>query len=396
VNSLPLGHDAIQGAGPNKGFYEQADAPELRGYFERAMHECLLPTGRVRRFPSCQYLGDRRFVSMRSGEIYDVKVRNKVVDATYLEPSIPATTPPPFEVEAGARCIPVSELPQALGEASGFVIIGAGKTAMDACLWLLDQGVAPGDIRWIKPREAWLVNRAYVQGREQVGMLIEGVSLQLEVAANAGTVDELFDGLVATGQWLAPDEGVRPSMYKAAITSAGELEQLRRIEDVIRLGRVRRLERDAIRLEHGDIPTSRDSLHVHCAAIGLNRAPAVPMFTDERITLQPVRTGLIPFNAAMVGLVEATRGETHEKNRLCPPNRLPDEPLDWLRGILIGTRADYRWSKEADLAAWLERARLNPMQGVRARAAEPRVQSAVKRYVENVGPALEKLQSFVN
>ena len=67
-----------------------------------------------------------------------------------------------------------------------------------------------------------------------------------------------------------------------------------------------------------------------------NLAPAVPIFTAERVTPQPIRTGLVPFNAALVGFVEATRDDLAEKNRLCPPNRLPDVPLDWVRGTLIG------------------------------------------------------------
>ena len=395
VNSLPLGGDAIQENGPNKGFYEQASAPEIRAYFDRVMRQRLLATGSVRHYPGCQYLGDHRFVSRRTGETFEVKVRRKLVDATYLEPSVPATTPAPFEIGAGARCVPVSELPGTASEAHGFVIIGAGKTAMDACLWLLQSGVPPEDIRWIKPRDAWLLNRAFVQGCEQVGNLMEGLSLQIEAAAHAASTEDLFERLVGSGQWLLTDEDVRPTMYKAAIASTGELEQLRRIENVVRLGHVRRLERDAIYLDQGSVPTSSSHLHVHCAAIGLNRSPAVPMFADDRITLQPIRTGLIPFNAAVVGFVEAARDDTAAKNRLCPPNRLPDEPLDWLRGILIGTNADYLWSKEPDMAAWLEKARLNPMHGLRAKGADPQVQRAMRRYVENVRPALARLAQLL-
>ena len=100
------------------------------------------------------------------------------------------------------------------------------------------------------------------------------------------------------------------------------------------------------------------------------------MFTADRITLQPIRSGLIPFNAAMVGFVEATRDDLAEKNRLCPPNRLPDIPLDWVRGTLIGMKADYLWSKDPRSATWLERARLNPSRGLRQRIDDRSVQQA--------------------
>jgi len=43
-----------------------------------------------------------------------------------------------FAVAEGVRCIPVGELPRLAPPApERFVIIGGGKTALDACIWLL-------------------------------------------------------------------------------------------------------------------------------------------------------------------------------------------------------------------------------------------------------------------
>ena len=52
---------------------------------------------------------------------------------------------------------------------------------------------------------------------------------------------------------------------------------------------------------------------------------------DGRITLQSLRVGLLPFAAALIAFVEATREDVEVKNYLCPPNRQPDAPLT-LRG----------------------------------------------------------------
>jgi hypothetical protein len=394
VNSLPLGSETIDRHGSNKGMYERATAPEICAYFDRVMQQHLLPSGQVRYYPMCDYVGPHRFVSRISGDEYEVKVRKKLVDATYLEPSIPASHKAPFAVAPEARCVPVNELARVTERADRYVIVGAGKTAIDACLWLLEIGVAPGDIRWIKPRDSWLLNRAFAQGGELVGALFEGISLQVEAAANAASLDDLFARLEGCEQLLRIERKVWPTMFKVATVSAGELEQLRKIEDVVRLGRVRRIERDAIALDEGSVPASPRQLHVHCAARGLNPAPAVPIFTADRITLQPIRTGLIPFNAAVVGFVEATRDDVAVKNRLCPPNRLPDVPLDWVRGTAIALKADYRWSKEPDIAEWLERSRLNPARGLRDRGGEPRVQQAWARFVEYVGPGLARLEQL--
>ncbi len=394
VNSLPLGSEAIDRHGPNKGFYERAGASEICAYFDRVMQQVLLPSGKVRYFPMCEYMGGHRFVSRLSGDEFQVRVRKRQVDAAYLEPSVPATFAPPFEVEPGARVVPVNDLVRMASRADGYVIVGAGKTAVDACLWLLETGVAPEAITWIKPREAWLLNRHFAQCGELVGSLFEGLSLQLEAAAQATSLDDLFARLEATRQIFRVDEEVAPSMYTSATMSTGELEQLRRIRNVVRLGRVRRIERDRIVLEGGTLPTNTRHLHVHCAAKGLKAAPALPIFTAERITLQPIRSGLIPFNSAIVAFVEATRDDLVEKNRLCPPNPLPDVPLDWVKGTFIGMQADYLWSKQPDLRDWLERARLNPSRGIMARAGDPQVQAAATRFQANVRPGLAQLGRF--
>ena len=394
VNSLPLGTDAIDTRGRNRGSYEQASAAEICAYFERAM-ERLLASGRVRYFPMCDYLGPHRFVSRVSGEQYAVKVRRKHVDATYLQTTVPRSYAAPFEIAPGARCVPVHELASVGERPEGYVIIGAGKTAIDACLWLLDTGVAPERICWIKPREAWLTNRAYAQGGELVGTMFEGISLQMEAAAHATSFEDLFARLSAAGQLLRVDHHVTPSMFRGATMSTAEVDELRRISNVVRLGHVRRIERDAIVLDEGAIPTSPRHLHVHCAAPGLNPAPGVPVFAADRITLQPIRIGLTPFNAALVGFVEATREDLAVKNRLCPPNPLPNTALDWVRGTLVAMKADYLWSSEPDLVDWLERARLNPSRGLRRRMGEPRVQEAWQRFTANVRPGLTRLEQLL-
>lgn len=78
-------------------------------------------------------------------------------------------------------------------------------------------------------------------------------------------------------------------MYRGAILSQREVESLRTVERVIRQGRVRTIGRDRIDLEEGLLPTPPGHVHVDCTAAGLRLAPAVPIFTIDRITLQQVR-----------------------------------------------------------------------------------------------------------
>ena len=217
----------------------------------------------------------------------------------------------------------------------------------------------------------------------------------MEAAAQAGSEEDLFARLDHSAQFRRVERTAPATMYKSATIADWELELLRGITNVVRLGHVTRIERDRIVLERGEVPTRASHLHVHCAADGLRRPPALPIFAGERITLQPVRTGLVSFNAALVAFVEAHRDDDAEKNRLCPPNPLPDSALDWARTTLIQMRAGRAMSKESDIQRWLEGARLNPMRGIRGRAGDPAVQLASRRFAESVGPGLARLQQLV-
>jgi hypothetical protein len=95
--------------------------------------------------------------------------------------------------------------------------------------------------------------------------------------------------------------------------------------------------------------------------------------------------------------VRGSNAQRHRREEpALPPNRLPDVPLDWVRGTLIGMQADYLWSKDRAISEWLERVRLNPSRGLRQRTDDPQVQQASKRYAENVRYALQKLQQFLS
>jgi len=158
VESVTLGADAIDRSGFNEGFYELASADELRAYYARVMDQSFVPSGRVRYFACSEYLGGasgaHRFSSRLTGATHDVRVRRKLVDTTYLEGRFPATSAPPFEVAQRVRCIPAGDVTRLDRGAGRFVVIGAGKTALDTCVWLLSHGVPPEAIRWVKPRES--------------------------------------------------------------------------------------------------------------------------------------------------------------------------------------------------------------------------------------------------
>ena len=386
VSSVPLGQDALDVAGTNAGYYELAGADEIRAYFAHVMHRRFLPSGRVRYFPNSDYLGDNRFVSRLAQASWNVRVRRKLVDTTYLEGAIPATSAPPFAVADGVRCVPAGEIARTTERAERFAIIGAGKTALDACVWLLEQGVPAAAIRWIKPREAWWLNRRFNQPHTLLPDFYRGMAIQLEAMAQATSIQDLFARLETEGFCLRIDPGVAPTMFRGAVISEGELELLRRIEDVVRLGHVRRIERDEIVLDEGRVPTSERTVHVHCASKGLPRPPLRPIFEPGRVTVQPFLWGFACYQFAMLGVVEATVESDEEKNRLCPPIPYWDANTDYLSAFLAMLANERARTAYPALANWANETRLNPLGGIAQYRDAPNVVDTRER-IKRVGAA---------
>jgi hypothetical protein len=394
VNSTVLGRDRIEPDGREAGFYERAAGTEICGYYDEVMRHRLLASGRVRFFPMCEYLGDRWFRSELTGADTDMTVRKAVVDATYMASRVPATDPPPFAVADGVACVPVGELVHVTTPPAGYVIVGAGKTAMDAVCWLLDRGTPPGDITWIRPREAWLLNREFFQPGEGVLRTFEGVVVELETVVECDSIDEVYERLEDREIAMRIDPSVRPEILRGATISRGELDQLRRVEHVVRLGYVERIDRDAITLTHGSVPTSPGHLHVHCASRGLSDNPPRPVFTDDDIALQVVTRVSLPLSAALIAYVESTGRTMDEKNRLCPPNPWPQTPFDFTRHLLYGMRTEMGWTSAPDVVAFVEDSRTNLMQGLAEHPERAALSDLQRRFLEALMPALDKLDMF--
>ncbi len=394
VNSTPLGLDRIELHGRDAGFSERASGTEICAYYDEVMRHRLSSSGRVRFFPMCDYLGDGRFRSRLTGAETVVSVRRSIVDATYMASRVPATDPPPFDISDGARCVPIGELTNIAAPPAGYVIIGGGKTAMDAAGWLLDQGVAPRNVTWIRPRDSWILNRAFFQPGIGVVRTFEGVVRELEAVGACDSVELVFEQLEACEVMLRIDTSTRPTVLKGATASVGELDELRRIEHVVRLGHVRRIGKESITLEDGSIPTSPDHVHVHCASAGLSDEPPRTIFTDRRIILQPVTRVSLSLSAGLIGFVEASGRSAYEKNRLCRPNAWPHTPFDWIRHLLIGMKTEMEWQDAPDVLAWVEASRLNLVQGLAQHADSFTAAELQHRFLAALAPALARLDEF--
>lgn len=366
VNSLELGSGLKDAVGLNKGLYELASGPEVSGYFDRVMNQRLLPSGRVRYFPLCNHLGDGQFESLLSGARTQVKVRKKLVDATFYSPSVPATHRPQFDVGPGVRMVPPNALPGLWSEMheSGlprhFVVIGAGKTALDACICLLQSGADPDSIQWVVPRDSWLVNRVTTQnGPEFFDEAIGGQARQMEAVAKATSVDDLFLRLEACGAMLRVDPDHVPSMFHFATVSTDEIDVLRRIRNVIRRGRVQALHADHMVLDEGRVDVVPNTLFIDCTASAVTPRPAQAVFQGDKIVPQLVRAPLVAFSAAMTAYVEVHYDNEAHKNRLCAPVPFPNTLDAYLGTIMANMWNQFRWGQDKTLRAWIRASRLD-------------------------------------
>lgn len=368
VNSLELGTGRKDTAGPNAGFYELASGPEVSGYFHRVMHQQLLPSGRVRYLPMSEFLelhdGQARLQSILSGAQTKLRVRHKLVDATHYTPRVPATSRPRYRVAAGVRLVTPTQLTRLWLETAqrptGYCILGAGKTAMDVGVWLLNSGAAPDAVQWVVPRDSWLVNRLGTQpGEEFFEHSIGGQVQQMTALAEAGSVDDLFLRLEASGQMMRIDRTRMPGMFHYATLAEAEVLCLRQITRVIRKGRVQAVEPDALVLEQGRETMALGTLYIDCTASAVEPRDNVPIFQPGRIVPQLVRVPQVTFSAAVCAYVEAHYDDDAQKNRLCTPVPFPRSPAGYVPATLVSLANQARWSQDKSLRQWMRESRLD-------------------------------------
>jgi hypothetical protein len=234
-----------------------------------------------------------------------------------------------------------------------------------------------------------MLNRAAVQPDPAVFQSFAADIMQAGAAASS--LEDLFLRLEDAGVMLRVDRSVMPTMARGPTLGTWELDLLRTVANVVRLGHVRRVERGLLTLDEGSVAIDPDALVVHCAASGLKNPPLVPVWRPTAITLQPIRAGFPSFGAALVGYVEATRTDDAEKNRLCPPSPYGNTLADWAAMNVRGTRAVLSFSAEPDIKAWSDGIALNPARILPEYAGSPAVLEAVGRVQTFVRPALDRL-----
>ena len=206
------------------------------------------------------------------------------------------------------------------------MVIGAGKTGIDAVLFLLAQGVDPDHIHWVMPNDAWYLDRDQIQP----GIVLDFFMRPFENILRSKTVDDLFHANERDELLLRLDPEVWPTRYRCSTVNRAELAAIRGVRNVVRHGRIERIERDEIVFTGGRIPANPKTLYVDCSADGLARRPVRAVFEEGRINLQSLVMCQQVFSAAAIGHIEGLSRSDEERNALCEVVPHPEVPRDYL------------------------------------------------------------------
>lgn len=327
----PAAFYGVSSASLGSGGRDLASHPEIIAYYRDAMKR-FEASGRVR-FLAMSSHADGVVTSILNPErVTLVEARRRVVDATYHKVEVPSIVAPAYDVDPDVDLMPPNDLPRLTGAHEHHVVVGAGKTGVDAVLFLLNRGVLPDAITWIMPNDSWFWNRDVLP---PATIMTELVAMQ-KVAADLGSADEMFSALDERGQVFRLDPSVRPTKWKCATVSRAELPQLRQIADVVRLGRVRRILRGRLILTEGERAVPENALFIDCTANGLAARDPRPIFEDAAITLQSVFMCQQVFSAALIARLATARMTDAERNRILTPVPHP-EKTDDLPSLVLGS-----------------------------------------------------------
>ncbi len=371
VPSRKLGNGRKDATGFNKGLHELASGIEVADYFHQLMRDKFLASGRVSYLPVSEVISAERrdeaeIAALVSGKRRRIGINRKFVDATMLNTAIPLTHSRNFTLAESVACIPPNDLTRRAPEHAHFTVLGAGKTAVDSVLWLLANGADPDTISWVMPRDLWMFNRANFQpGAEYLEGALSALARQYEIWAEAISLRDLSDKMASENLWLRLDPEVEPEMLHGATVTIAELEALRTVKNIIRKGRVRRIEANAVILDQGEVPSRPDTLYVDCTARALvgNVNDTRPVFSPGLLRLQMIRMFQPTFSAALIGFIEATISDESQQNELSRVTPMTDTVADWAATQATSMANQNQWMTNERVASWIARTRLDLLTG---------------------------------
>ena len=200
--------------------------------------------------------------------------------------NVPSMRPPTYAVGEGVNLIPINNLVDIKVPSEKYVVVGAGKTGLDALLYLLQLNVNPDRITWIVPNDCWYLNRDVFNMKD----LWSEMEKQFNAVIQAKDVNDIYDRYEELGIMMRVDRNYWPTRMRGATITEGELEKIRLIKNIVRQGRIKAIASNSILFENGSsVSTDSETLFVDCSASGCGLGahnPATTIFNGNMIYLQ--------------------------------------------------------------------------------------------------------------
>jgi len=331
VNSLPLAKTRDSRGLEIFDCKDLATASDIVKYYERVLDQ-FKACGRVRFFFGAEYKQEdpaakndasetSHTIVTHGGEALEIRCSKLVTVATNV--IVPSMRKPLIPVHDDANFIPVNDLPDAIAsnKYNKYVVLGAGKTGIDAVLELLKKGVDQSHIKWVISRDVYFLIR---DEAFKDNFSYEAAANFIAPFLEAKTSKDAMLGLEKRGivARLIPD-GPYPEVFKGPTIDAAELVLLRTVKDLVRSGRVLSIEADGITLEREQLSYSiPETVFVDCMVDNLygylDFKEDFTTFEPNRINLGPMMSVFNPsFTSALVAYIESTFLDDEIKNSLC-------------------------------------------------------------------------------
>ena len=345
VNSLQLGKSRDCWGNELFNIEDRATGSEIIEYYAK-VHDSFEATGRVRSFFLSNYLKEEDAVIARaktvhsfqtnSGEVFSVQCKKLVnIHSRVIVPSMrkPSSF---FPVHNDVNVIPINDLPAAKesGKFTNYVVLGAGKSGIDAVLELLRRDVDQSCIKWVISRDFWFLLRDGMYANNAALENTDRLFLPL-LEESTTSMKQVFLAMEKEGIWGRLDpNGPFPPVFKGSAIDISELNLMRSIQDVVRMGRVQRILCDGAMIfknKYGKevqikLSSPNDStVFVDCMAnsdgenFGYMVSKEFEIFQDGKINLGPMLALLNPsLSAAIIAYIEANlKDDDLLKNSCC-------------------------------------------------------------------------------
>jgi hypothetical protein len=160
--------------------------------------------------------------------------------------------------------------------------------------------------------------------------------------------------------FLRLNPNIEPKQFHAATLTLREVEELRRIQDVVRKGYITKIEAHQIIFADDTVVEAKlDTLYVDCTASCIPDRPSVPVFQPGKIVLQFIRYPVIPYSCAKIAFLEALTMQDEERNNFATPIKFTKSLDDFIIISGIDMENRVRERQHPLLQRWVAQSRLD-------------------------------------